>query len=200
MIIFLLSARSTCVRLLRLHLARPGSSPRSLDVLNWWQLSIVVVDVHGVRRKSVIKSHVKMWISSCPCNRTATYSYATYNYDLFLLIGAICIIPPKQYSTHFLNCKVLLAVWVICFSLSVPERDHPNNIRDPFGINNPDAIRAKVLSPTTVSALTIVSAVTFITYRHISSQCLDSNSGRWAETGGTCMHYDTAVSVDGYLI
>jgi hypothetical protein len=37
---------------------------------------------------------------------------------------------------------------------------------------------AGVLSPTTVSALTIVSAVTFVTYRHISSQCLDSNSGR----------------------
>jgi hypothetical protein len=52
----------------------------------------------------------------------------------------------NQYTTHFLNHKVLFAFQVISLSMPVLEWDHPDNSRYPFGINDPDAIYTKVLA------------------------------------------------------
>jgi len=64
--------------------------------------------------------------------------------NILFLLRVICIILPNKYSTHFLNHEVFLALQEICLSLSVLEWDHPDDIHNLFGINNPDAIHTKI--------------------------------------------------------
>ena len=81
-----------------------------------------------------------------------------------------------------LNAKAIapaLAVYWYITAGEEPETTDSSDRREArqvVGLSNKLEIR-RILSPTTASALTIISAVTFVTNRHTTSQCPDSNSG-----------------------
>lgn len=121
-------------------------SPSRSKATNFWVLYCWYPKNYGAKRNNTdLNSHNEYkvpWevLDQMHCSTSKSI------HILLLFIKIFHIILSNQYSTHFLNCKVLCALWVIFLSMDVLKWDHADDNCDSFGVNNLNAICAKILA------------------------------------------------------